>query len=224
LPIGSPKKKKGTISLVGLEHHIKDALYKHLLNIGFAQDPKGKLIPPNHDKESIRLIHSVQRRRKRERSERLLLRGFPELLSYFASGQEVSPKHISPRLELIESHTEKVDLFRLATLTWSIPVSEGFGRRMRFLVWDESNGKLIGIFGLTDPVFNLRARDEWIGWNAQQRRAALVHTMDAYVVGAVPPYSFLLGGKLVASLIASQEIFDDFRKKISDSKNVSIKK
>ena len=30
--------------------------------------------------------------------------------------------------------------------------------------------------------------------------------MDAYVVGAVPPYSQLIGGKLVAALMASTEV------------------
>ena len=84
---------------------------------------------------------------------------------------------------------------------------------MRFLVKDRANGKLIGIFALGDPVFNLRVRDEWIGWNQAERRERLVNLMDAYVVGAVPPYSDLLGGKLVASLIASKEVGKKFQER-----------
>jgi hypothetical protein len=87
---------------------------------------------------------------------------------------------------------------------------QGFGRRIRYLVRDKSNGKLIGIFALGDPVFNLRARDEWIGWTVDDRRSRLVNIMDAYVVGAVPPYAQLLGGKLVASLIGSAEVGETF--------------
>jgi hypothetical protein len=34
--------------------------------------------------------------------------------------------------------------------------------------------------------------------------------MDAFVLGAVPPYSSLIGGKLIASLVASQEVGDAF--------------
>ena len=34
--------------------------------------------------------------------------------------------------------------------------------------------------------------------------------MNAYVVGAVQPYSQLLGGKLVTSLIGSNTVTDDF--------------
>ena len=84
---------------------------------------------------------------------------------------------------------------------------------MRYLVRDRANGKLIGIFALGDPVFNLRVRDEWIGWNQADRRERLVNLMDAYVVGAVPPYAELLGGKLVASLIASEEVANKFEER-----------
>ena len=44
--------------------------------------------------------------------------------------------------------------------------------------------------------------------------------MDAYVVGAVPPYSALLGGKTVASLMASQEVADMFKRRYGDSPGV----
>ena len=71
---------------------------------------------------------------------------------------------------------------------------------MRFLVWDTENGKLIGILALGDPVFNLSARDHHIGWTSTQRKKRLVGVMDAYVLGAVPPYSSLLCGKLIACL------------------------
>ena len=118
----------------------------------------------------------------------------------------------------VKSGTLESDLFRFATLQWSIPVSQGYGRRLRFLVKDSANDKLIGIFALGDPVFNLRARDAWIGWDQAGRRERLVNVMDAYVVGAVPPYSMLLGGKLVTSLIASKEVGEIFDERYGDRK------
>ena len=92
-------------------------------------------------------------------------------------------------------------------------MSSGYGRRIRFLVLDDHNNKLIGIIGLGDPVFGLGARDQWIGWNAAQRRNRLRHILDAYVLGAVPPYTELLGGKLVAMLAASVEVREAFERK-----------
>ena len=92
-------------------------------------------------------------------------------------------------LQPISSDTWEGDLFRLASLTWSVPVSNGFGRRLRFLVWDNHNGKLIGIIAIGDPVFNLSVRDNLIEWDVKARGERLVNIMDAYVLGALPPYS-----------------------------------
>lgn len=49
-------------------------------------------------------------------------------------------------------------------------------------------------------------RDQWIGWGAEVKASRLYHVMDAYVLGAVPPYSQLLGGKLIALAAASDEV------------------
>jgi len=111
----------------------------------------------------------------------------------------------------VYSDTLEADLFRVATLTWSVPVSPGFGRRMRYLVWDEHHERLAGIIALGDPVFNLTVRDDQIGWTVHDRSNRLVNLLDAYVLGAVPPYNLLLGGKTVACLVRSREIYDDFK-------------
>lgn len=157
-------------------------------------------------KAGIRGSHAPQRADVHRREQRALAPHWSTLLTHFADGCEVCPERIDPELVPVRSDDETGEVFRIATLLWSVPVSHGFGRRMRYLVRDRSNGKLIGIFALGDPVFNLRARDAWIGWGVRDREARLVHVMDAYVVGAVPPYAHLLGGKLVAALIGSAEV------------------
>ena len=40
--------------------------------------------------------------------------------------------------------------------------------------------------------------------------------MDAYVIGALPPYNYLLGGKLISYLLASKEIREIYREKYKD--------
>jgi hypothetical protein len=132
------------------------------------------------------------------------------LINHFAAGSDVDPARISPILERISSESWESDLFRLASLTWSVPVSNGFGRRLRYLVWDEQNDKLMGLIAIGDPVFNLSVRDNLIGWSHKLRAHRLVNVMDAYVLGALPPYNTLLGGKLVACLVRSREIYEDF--------------
>jgi uncharacterized protein DUF4338 len=131
------------------------------------------------------------------------------LRSSFAHGKEVQPDRIRPSLVRVQTEPEK-RLFRYAASHWSIPVSNGYGRRLRFLVIDDTNEKLIGVIGLGDPVFALRDRDDWIGWTSDTRLARLRCVLDAFVLGAVPPYSALLGGKLVAALATSTEVQDAF--------------
>jgi len=171
-------------------------------------------------KASIRASHAYQRADIFQLQYKTLAPYWGKLLENFANGNEVDPKNIDPELILVGSDEITGYLFRFATLLWSVPVSQGYGRRMRFLVRDRNNGKLIGIFALGDPVFNLQARDKWIGWDVNDRRSRLVNVMDAYVVGAVPPYSQLLSGKLIASLIGSKEVNKTFSARYGKSKGI----
>jgi hypothetical protein len=189
-----------------------------LNELGFVEDEDGRLRPPNSSKEGLRAVHRLHRAERLSGEASFIKTAAPKLLQYFAEGKELVPSRISPRIQPVESGTMESDLFRLASLTWSVPVSQGYGRRMRFLVWDSSNGKLMGLIALGDPVFNLRVRDQRIGWTVEGREKRLVDVMDAYVLGALPPYSQLLGGKLIACLTRSREIRDCFFKKVWEKK------
>src|ERR671933_745688 len=98
-------------------------------------------------------MHSIAVKHRIQKAKVRLSRSEPTLLLRFASGAEVVPERITPRLVEVLPDSEDELLFRYASLHWSIPVSSGYGRRLRFLVVDESNDKLMGIIGLGDPVF-----------------------------------------------------------------------
>jgi len=170
-------------------------------------------LPRDLDKRKLRDLHAESVRHKIEIRKKGLIRHEQSLLEYFASGEEIVPEQVCPVLVEVQPGSKDELLFRYATLHWSIPVSSGYGRRIRFLVIDQSTGTLMGLFGLGDPVFSLKDRDSWIGWDYEGRRQRLHHVVDAYVLGAVPPYSFLLGGKLVALLATSNEVREAFRRK-----------
>jgi hypothetical protein len=195
-----------------------------LLHLEALQLPVDRDTSDGISKGAIRGSHARQRLAVFHREIAHLRPKAGALLQRFANGADVDPKAIKPRLVPVSSDTDEADLFRLATLLWSVPVSRGYGRRMRYLVVDDQNDKLIGLFALGDPVFNLRARDAWIGWDAEQRRQRLVAVMDAFVLGAVPPYSNLLGGKLVASLIGSAEVVSAFEAKYGGSTGIISQK
>lgn len=197
---------------------IKRALRKHFRALGFRHSIDGRLIPPSDTKDTIRALHAAQRNERLVSCSRFLQRKLEDVIPYFANGDEVDPARITLRLRRVRSETPEADIFRIATLTWSVPVSVGFGRRMRYLVWDEYHDRLAGVIALGDPVFNLAARDRIIGWSGRDRVERLVNIMDAYVLGALPPYSFMLGGKAVACLIKSKEIVAEF----SDTYKASV--
>jgi len=189
---------------------LKSLIIESLEQQGFHVEG-GRIHPPsNMDKGEVRKLHDVARRHRIEKSQKGLVRHESRLLEQIAAGQEVIPEKIVPHLVEVKADSEDELLFRYAALHWSIPISSGYGRRLRFLVVDHSNNKLMGIIGLGDPVISLEARDHWIGWNKNTRHDKLRYVLDAYVLGAIPPYSHLLCGKLMALLAVSSDVQNTF--------------
>ncbi len=202
------------------EARLKQQIRAHLKQLGFTRDAEGILEPPRLDKGGYRAVHEPQRRERLAEERRFLEEKGAGLLQHFANGEEIDVSRISIQMIPIAHSTWQSDLFRLATLCWSVPVSMGFGRRLRYLIWDSHAEKLVGLLALGDPVFNLNARDGHIGWTVRDRERRLVQILDGYVVGAVPPYNQLLCGKLVACLMRTREVIDEFRERYAGTKGV----
>ena len=179
-----------------LKAHIVESLKEQ----GFEVHDKKFCLPKNISKDQIRSLHIEATNHKIEKHKNRLIKHEKALLQRFAAGREIDPNEIHPKLVEVNPDSKDELLFRYASLHWSIPVSSGYGRRLRFLVVDRATEKLIGLFGLGDPVFSLKSRDDWIGWDKRCRIERLHHVVDAYVLGAVPPYSHLLCGKLDRSV------------------------
>lgn len=191
---------------------LRKRLLAELESMGY-KTVEGRLTLPVNHKAALRDLHAPAVAHNRAKARKGLERHEDRLLGHLASGQKLVPDQIRPVLMEVKPRTEEELLFRYARLHWSIPVSAGYGRRLRFIIKDETNGKLIGIIGLSDPVFALGVRDTWIGWTQKQRKQRLANVMDAFVLGAVPPYSMLLCGKLVALATASLEVQEAFSRR-----------
>ena len=208
--MGYAKNNNQVISILPRKASLRRKVRRQLRSLGFRKSGDGTLELDGTDKDLVRSLHAPQRTDRLSSSSDFLSRRAPKLLDYFASGRDVDPVAIHPELERVYAGTWQSDLFRLAALTWSVPVSNGFGRRLRYIVWDARNEKILGLIAIGDPVFNLSVRDVFIGWNADDRRERLVNVMDAFVLGALPPYNMLLAGKMVACLIRSIQIYEEF--------------
>lgn len=197
---------------------LKQKIYRELRESGF-KFKDNKLLPPNlKNKNALRRAHRPAKTHLLLANNKWIIENEAEVLDSFADGSEITPEEISPELVLVENE-ENASLFRYASYLWSIPLSNGFGRRLRYLIKDKSNDKLIGIVGLTDPVIGLRVRDDWIGWTRAEKERRLWHVMDLYAFGAVAPYNNLLGGKLVATLATTKKVRDDFKRKYSSGRS-----
>jgi Domain of unknown function (DUF4338) len=203
---------------------LRRSLLKLLRVQGFTLGPHHKLRMHGSSKKTLRAIHYHFREDRLQEEKNFVRKWYPRISRYFASGRDIDPQQIDPYPVLVENNEEHAALFRIASLWWSVPVSKGYGRRFRILIFDRSNGKLFGLLALTDPVFNLRKRDAWVGWEVRTRENMLAHVMDACVLGAIPPYNSLLGAKFVSLLAASNFTRELFKERYGKKKSVIRKR
>lgn len=190
---------------------LRQRVLDEIENLGFRITDDG--LEPIHDtKDFRRVLHAPAREKILRNANHWLKRAWKKHSSSLAKGKEVVPEQISPELIEVTSRNQG-ELFRLARYTWSLPYTKGYGRRLRFLLIDKSNGKLIGVLGLQSPPLSFPARDKLFSYPEGEKTKLVNQTMDIYTLGAVPPYSRLLGAKLVALASASDTIRKAYRRK-----------
>src|SRR4030042_243147 len=170
--------------------------------------------PSNYDKKVIKDSMQVKREESLAKHAEWIKKHLPVAKQNLANGVDVWKSSIDPVIETCVS-PKQLDLFRILRFYWSSPYSEYVGRRIKLLVRDNALPKkpVIGIAALGSSIVHIPARDKWVGWDTKTRTKNLVYAMDAYVLGALPPYNYLLGGKLLSYIIASNEVRKIFERK-----------
>lgn len=134
----------------------------------------------------------------------------------FANGTDIDPNRIKPKLHICRSRKEH-DLFHYCRLLQSFPTANLIGRQLRALVFDEGQGRpfVMGAIGLSSSPYSLSSRDKFLQWNVKGRmrllNRGLGSLMQLAVCMSLPPYSYLLCGKLMAALALSEPIADAYR-------------
>ena len=192
-------------------------LYKIGWNIKFGAK-KIEIVPPKtYDKSTIRQAMSFKRLEIINSNKIWIDKHLEVARVNLADGSQVIKSDIHPVIEVCETQEQK-NLFRIFRYYWSSPYSDYVGRRIKLLIRDDAlpNKPIIGIAALGSPIIHIPDRDDFIGWDRQTRTKNLIYTMDAYVIGALPPYNYLLGGKLISLLLASKEIRKIYEEKYKD--------
>ncbi len=174
-----------------------------------------------NDKDAQREVLLCRKQESLEQAKAWVVANEERLLRYFADGSEVDPLLIEPEIEFCKTQLQH-DLFRYTRLHWSMPYSDYVGRRYRILIRDGSLTRrpIIGVAALGSALWALRPRDDTVGWERETREDRLPFLMDVFVLGAIPPYNYILGGKLVALLISSNEVREYHRQRYADQPTV----
>jgi len=204
-----------------LDEKVKILVLRDLWNLGWHiefTDNKIQVVPPTeYYKVTIKNAMSIKRDEIISNNKKWIEKQLPNAQLNLADGKEVLKSRISPIIEVCEKQKQH-DLFRILRYYWSSPYSEYVGRRIRLIIRDNAlpNKPVIGIAALGSPIIHIPERDEWIGWDKETRTKNLIYTMDAYVIGALPPYNHLLGGKLISYILASKNVRQIYQEKYKD--------
>lgn len=191
---------------------LRQAVLRELDTLGFEWQDGELRLPEDKTNAFYRQLHKPAKEVELRKRQDWLRRNLPRYLPFFADGEEVEPAKVKPALVEVEERWH-YELFRVARLTWSLPYSKGFGRRLTYLVIDEHNGKLIGVLRLQSPPLSFPPRDKLFEYPDGRKTELVNQTMDIQTLGALPPYNRLLGGKLVAMAAASDEVRAAYHRK-----------
>jgi len=105
------RKNGNAVIIMSAQATLKRRLRRHLTSLGFQKAEDGTLTPPGTGKDAIRTVHNVQQDDRLAANRRFISERLPELIKYFASGEDIDAARISPVLEQISSGTWEGDLF-----------------------------------------------------------------------------------------------------------------
>jgi hypothetical protein len=197
-------------------------ILRDLLRLGWEVNFKTNRIainpPQSYDKQVIKCSMEIKRQEAIAKKRVWIDKHIELARNNLADGDEVWQSEINPIIEVCQTQSQ-FDIFRIFRYYWSSPYSEYVGRRLKLLIRDSAlpNKPIIGIAALGSSIVHMPDRDKWIGWDTPTRTTNLIYTMDAYVLGALPPYNRLLGGKLISYLIASNEVREIYQRKYKDA-------
>jgi len=173
------------------------------------------------DRELKRNVHMVAKAERIATHEKFILEKAKLAEQYLINGQDLNLDKIKPSLIEVKPNTTWEELFRWWNLVWwSLPYEHAYGRQMRFIVWDDYHNAPIGLIGLQSPILSWSVRDQYLGISPKTRDYWVNQSLSAQRLGALPPYNYLLGGKLVAYLMTTDYIRNRFTKKYRNQKTI----
>ncbi|MCK9615628.1 MAG: DUF4338 domain-containing protein [Candidatus Omnitrophica bacterium] len=194
----------------------KEELRKEIIKIlafqGFKINPHVR--PSGNGKRTFKRLQQKSRLEQISHHKNFLNENISKVKEYCKNGSEIIPENIS--LEMREVHPGSIDeiIFRWWNLVWwNMPYQHPYGRQLRFLLWDTAHNAPFGLIALQSPVLKMSVRDKTLAIPKDELDIWVNKSLSAQRVGALPPYNELLGGKMVALALTSNEIRESYKRK-----------
>jgi len=201
-------KKRNVIN----EKILRERIIGILEEQGFKINPHVR--PRESGKGAYRNVQQKSRLEQISHHKQFLNRHFEQVKIYCREGKDIVPDEIKLELRQIKSNSFEEILFRWWNfIWWSIPYQRAYGRTMRFLIWDIAHNTPFGLICLQSPVLKMSVRDNYLGIPKKELDLWVNKSMNAQRVGALPPYNELIGGKMVALALTTNEIRKAYREK-----------
>lgn len=198
--------------LTAAELDLRGRIIRHMAESGFTVNPHLK--PERYTGEAYRQIQRQARDRQIASSRAFLSSAFDKAKKACPDGSGIDPARISLEIKEVAPGTNDADLFRWWNLVWwSMPHQKAYGRQMRLLLWDRTHGAPFGLVSLQSPLLRMSTRDRHLGIPSGEADYWANMSMSAQRVGALPPYNGLIGGKMAALSMTSDEVRRMYRKK-----------
>ena len=206
----------GTVVLSNVEAALRDSILESFRKQGFVTGTC--LGIPNADRQAYREIQ-IKAKEMQMASHRKFIVGMADKAEGLCSdGRDIDPQVIRLELREVMGGTFQERLFRWWNYVWwSMPYQHAYGRQMRFFLWDVAHDLPFGMVYLQSPVLRMKSRDRFLGIPKDKLDYWVNMSMSAQRVGALPPYNGLIGGKMAALSLASNEVRNAYRKKYAGS-------
>ena len=187
------------------EKELKEKIIAVLEEQGFQINPHIK--PASCDKQAYKNVQNMSRLEQIAAHSDFLRRYLGKAKNYCRDGCDITPEKIELELREVKADSFEENLFRWWNLAWwTIPYQKPYGRQMRFLLWDKTHDSAFGLIGLQSPILKMSVRDKALEIPNSELDEWVNKSMNAQRIGALPPYNQLLGGKMVALSLTSNEI------------------
>ncbi|MDY6991891.1 MAG: DUF4338 domain-containing protein [Pseudomonadota bacterium] len=199
------------------ESELKQRILMSLENQGFNYNPHVR--PPQQDKTTFKTLQQKSRIEQIQLHKKFLSTTLKTVKQYIPHGKDIEPNEITLELRTVKAESLEGKLFNWWNfIWWSVPYQRGYGRLMRFLLWDTTHNAPFGLISLQSPILSMSIRDDFLEIPRNEKDIWINQSMQAQRLGALPPYHELIGGKMAALAVVSNEIRESYKNKYTDVK------